>query len=175
MEAFIFNDLLERVAKSDQAAFTTIYNAYCKRVKWVAFSVVGDLNYAEDVVSEVFLKLWDGQNKYVKNPNAWIYEITRNAALDLYRKHIKKGKNAVSLEALCESGATPAAEDSFSLTEFQSMIASFDKTDQEILTKKLAFSYTFPEIAAEVRLSVGAVFKRYQKCLEKLKNIFESR
>ena len=167
MEEAQFNELLAR-AGTDQAAFTALYNAYCKKIKWVAFSVVGDISYAEDVLNEVFLKLWSGKCKYVKNPNAWIYEISRNTALDFYRKHLKGAKSAVSLESLAEGGVAPVACDAFSLAEFQSMIASLDKTDQEILTKKLAFSYTFPEIAAEVRLSVGAVHKRYQKCLEML-------
>ena len=53
-----------------------------------AISFVKDVDEAEDVVQEVFLKMWNKRTelKKVKNVEAWGMTITRNHSLDVLKR-----------------------------------------------------------------------------------------
>jgi len=174
MEAPKFNELLEQIGKGDQTAFTMLYNEYCEKILYAAFSIVSDRSYAEDISNEVFIKIWNGRNGYVKNPNAWIYKMAKNTALNFYRDNIKKLKNLVPFESVEKSKVTLLSEnEAFCLMEFQSMLIDLNETDKEIVIMKLFYSYTYPEIAAELRIAVGTVYARYKSALEKIKELYK--
>ena len=173
METLRFNALLERISKKDESAFDELYNEFFKKIKWVAFITLGNMTYAEDVLSEVCIKIWNKDHGYIKNPNAWIYQITKNAALTFHKQHVKKYKNNVPLESIAESEVyTKSSAETFCFVEFQTMLAGLDEVDREIVIKNVAYSYTFAEIAEEMKISAAAVHKRYQNAREKLKKVF---
>jgi RNA polymerase sigma-70 factor (ECF subfamily) len=56
-------DLLERLSKNDELAFTELYNRYWKRLFAVAYSRLKQVEASEDVVHDVFASLWTNRNK----------------------------------------------------------------------------------------------------------------
>lgn len=52
------SELLKRLAKSDEQAFTEIYNRYWERLLAVAYYHTQNTQAAEDVVHEVMMSLW---------------------------------------------------------------------------------------------------------------------
>ncbi len=52
-----------------------------------ALSLLRDPHEAEDAVQEVFLKLWEKRNQLnrLKNPDAYVFRMTRNQCLDKLR------------------------------------------------------------------------------------------
>ena len=167
METLRFNALLERIAKKDEPAFIELYEEYGKKIKWVAFITLGSRDIVEDILNEVCIRIWNSPHGYVTNPNAYIYQITKNTALNFYKKNLKGSKNNVSLESVAESAAVP---DAFAFVEFTALLLGLNETEREIVIRKVMYSYTYPEIAAELKISVGLAHKRYQNALIKLKN-----
>jgi RNA polymerase sigma factor (sigma-70 family) len=67
--------------------FKQLYIDHKKHVFAMALSILRDFELAEDVMQEVYIKLYR-HSKYnqVTNVRAWLIRVTRNTALDLYRK-----------------------------------------------------------------------------------------
>ena len=81
--------LLVRLRDGDQGAMAEIYDRYSRIVYGVAVRVLGSTAAAEDVVQEVFLRLWRNPQAFDANRGrlgAWLAVIARNRAIDHLRK-----------------------------------------------------------------------------------------
>ena len=64
-----------------------IYDKYYLMVMKVAFNILHDYHYAQDVCQEVFLALYSKCNETEDNRiKAWLLVVTRRKAIDYYRK-----------------------------------------------------------------------------------------
>lgn len=78
-------DLLRGVGRADTSAFRTLYDQAAPRLFAIALRILGDRALAEDVLQEVFLRVWRRAGSYEAArgaPMAWLGTIARNAALD---------------------------------------------------------------------------------------------
>lgn len=80
--------LLSRISLRDAASFKSLYALVAPRLMAVAYRVLQDRALAEDVLQEVFIKIWNesvprpqGQHKTL----AWLCVTTRNRAIDVIR------------------------------------------------------------------------------------------
>ena len=67
--------LLDRVAVRDEAAFKTLYDLCASKLYGLAMRVVGNREWAEDVLQEAFLNIWRAAQDYrshLSPPMAWI-------------------------------------------------------------------------------------------------------
>lgn len=82
-------DLVRR-ALDDPNAFQQLYECYFQRVYGYVASRIGHPADAEDVVSEVFLRVIQNlaqlRGRYPPSFAAWLFVIARNAAVDHYRR-----------------------------------------------------------------------------------------
>ncbi|MHA4809510.1 RNA polymerase sigma-70 factor [Flavitalea flava] len=85
-----FNDsgLLALLAEDSQVAFQLIFDRYHPLVYRVAHLYLKSPFAAEDIVQEVFLKIWVQRKDLsaISSLNAWLYTLTRNYTLN----HLKK-------------------------------------------------------------------------------------
>jgi RNA polymerase sigma-70 factor (ECF subfamily) len=82
------SELLRKVAKGDEVAFVAIFDHYQAKVFSISWKLTGVRAAAEDVVQEVFLKLWTQREKLpdVHNFGAWLNAITCNHIFNMLRK-----------------------------------------------------------------------------------------
>ncbi len=61
----IFNeiDILERLAQSDEMALDAIYRHYWERLFIVSYNILKDRQACEDIIQDVFVKLWANREK----------------------------------------------------------------------------------------------------------------
>lgn len=67
---------------------TKIYEDYSLKVRNFILSKVNDFNLAEDLTSDVFLKVYNNIDKYDPKKSSlstWIFTIARNRLIDYYR------------------------------------------------------------------------------------------
>lgn len=81
-------ELLARTREGDGRAFTALVNAHQTRVFRWAFALTGDRDEAEDVVQEVFVRVYRKLGGYRGDGafDAWLYRITRRVALRSRRR-----------------------------------------------------------------------------------------
>jgi len=78
--------------KKDPESFGILYDLYVEKIYRFVYFKVGNKQEAEDITSEVFLKIWDhiNQDKEIQSFSGLIYKIARNAVIDLYRSRARE-------------------------------------------------------------------------------------
>lgn len=80
--------LLKRLAAGDDIAFNTIYEQYQQSVFAFAFYLTKSKELSEEVVQEVFVRVWEKKEQLPENLVIlpYIKRMTQNLVLDLFRK-----------------------------------------------------------------------------------------
>ncbi len=145
------NQLWERYAQGDQAAFNEIYNTYCKYLTGIANNIVKCPDTAHDVVHDVFVNMiLVSRRNYVctgKFKNLLIRS-TINRSLD-YMGQIKRSQSITkALKNSPEEVATDATYQ-IGLEEFGKFAKdALTKTERKVLDLKMN-GYSLDEIAQE--------------------------
>ncbi len=97
----IDKDLINQLRKGDLRAFEEIYRRYGSFVYSVAYNVLGNRSEAEDLVQDVFLRLYRKVNGFMfrSSLKTYIYRTTVNTALNYLRKRRDSGLKEEALKA----------------------------------------------------------------------------
>lgn len=82
------NTIAERLKNKDQTALSEIYDEYAGAIYGVIIRICRDEAVAQDLLQEVFMKVWQKIAKYDPAKGklfTWIYQIARNLALNAIR------------------------------------------------------------------------------------------
>jgi RNA polymerase sigma-70 factor (ECF subfamily) len=105
--------LLQAVARRDAVAFRALYDAVSPKLLGVALRILKRRESAEDVVQDVFVKLWNGQatfNAELGSGIAFLATITRNRALDVARRRTEAiGADEGGMEDVMDLTPSPEA------------------------------------------------------------------
>jgi len=93
-------NILEAIARGDEKAFTALFYDYHHLIGQYVFSVTRSYEFSEEIVQDVFLKVWDQRSrlKEVNSIKAWIFIITRNYTLNAIRKQGVEKKHREAVE-----------------------------------------------------------------------------
>ncbi len=95
-------ELVQRAQTLDEGALASLYSTFYPRIYNYVFLHLGDVQTAEDLVSEVMLKVLESIKKYQFKGtpfSAWVFRIARNKLIDL-----QAGWNAGCRAALVLTG-----------------------------------------------------------------------
>lgn len=101
MELESDQELIERIQERDATAFETLFARYSEAIRRHAARMVRDENAAEDIVQEVFLRVWtcaeqwDNQGEF----RAWLFTIARNLALNHLRTVQRRRQQSLEIPA----------------------------------------------------------------------------
>jgi len=81
-------NLLQQIVVGDSNAFSEVYELFQDKIFVFAYSLTKDRNIAEEIVQQVFLKLWEKRSQIDANQpfDAYIKRITYNLIIDFFRK-----------------------------------------------------------------------------------------
>jgi RNA polymerase sigma-70 factor (ECF subfamily) len=164
--------LIRRAQSGDAGAFGRLYDAGVDRIYRYIFFRVTDLEIAEDLTSEVFLKAWENLHRYRPGGPfiAWLYTIARNTVIDHYRTR----KQSVSLDETVIK-LDPHLEEKVDLQDEVETLkrAMQHLTDQqrEVLTLRFLVELDTGQIAGRMRKSEGAVRALQMRALQALAKV----
>jgi RNA polymerase sigma-70 factor (ECF subfamily) len=165
-------DLLARVAMRDASAITALYDRHARTLYSLVHHILRDSAEAEDVLQEVFLRVWEKVATYdpvLGSPMAWLVRIARNRAVDRVRSRRSRPVTQSADETLdgrLFDAAAPALdpERATSDSEQQRAIAgalSRLAPEQRVLIEHAFFmGYTQSELATRFALPLGTVKTR---------------
>lgn len=80
--------LLKKVAEGDGQAFETLFNHYSTKIYQIAFRLTESTVTSEEIVQDVFLKVWLQREKIteVEHFSAWLYTIARNYTFTVLKR-----------------------------------------------------------------------------------------
>jgi DNA-directed RNA polymerase specialized sigma24 family protein len=81
----ILADLIARIPRRDEAALRALYDRTAPKLLGVVLRIQADRGMAEDVLRDVFLRIWQKAASYgpaAGGPPAWLCTVARNRAID---------------------------------------------------------------------------------------------
>jgi RNA polymerase sigma-70 factor, ECF subfamily len=96
-------DLMDRVARDDEKAFTELVRRFQGRVINLVSRVLNDRECADDLTQEVFVRVYVHRRNYRHGSrfSTWLFTIAANLAKNEIRRRVRK-RNWFSLDALQE-------------------------------------------------------------------------
>jgi RNA polymerase sigma factor (sigma-70 family) len=100
--------LMAAVAARNEDAFHALWQQYRRYVRTVAMNIVQDADVADELVNDVFAKIWQHANQFAGSAKiqTWLHSITYRAALNCMRTSQKRGSQYSLI-----SGHLPTTED----------------------------------------------------------------
>lgn len=79
--------LLEQVAAGDEGAFKVLFDHYRGKLYHYVFSMIKSRESAEEIVTDVFMKIWTGRDMAaeIRNLNAFLFRIAYHKSIDFLR------------------------------------------------------------------------------------------
>lgn len=105
-------DLIARLKLRDQQALAALYDATSAKLYSVCLRILGDREEAEDVLHEVYLRIWNKVGSYAvtgHSPMTWLITVARNMAIDRLRKRQPAAATDMALDRLADASPGPEA------------------------------------------------------------------
>jgi RNA polymerase sigma-70 factor, ECF subfamily len=159
--------LMQRVAEGDQSGLAELYDRHASLLFGLILRVLGDRGEAEDVLQDVFVRVWqraDTFNPMFGTPIAWLVRIARNRAIDRLRAR----RPVVSDDAVADMASPdPDPHESAALTEQQLLVAAALKRlspDERVLIEHAFLrGRTHVELATAFNMPLGTVKTRIRR------------
>lgn len=159
---------LDAVRQGDMTAFEEIYNDLKTPVMTVAVRITGNRHTAEDILQEVFVKLYQTPpDPRIKKPRAYIFRMARNLAVDSMRK--SQPASLEDYEDTLQSSDPDAAE----RLDIEAAMLKLSGEERQTVVLHLNGGLKFREIARMTETPLGTVLWRYQKAIKRLQTLLE--
>lgn len=177
--------LLERAAARDQAALAELYDRHCRLLFTLILRILKDRGEAEDVLQEVFVRVWDRADGYdpaLGAPAAWLARISRNRAIDRVRARAVRADLSVatSVPALPPADPGPSGDpELLAVTSEQrraiaAALATLPGNQRALIESAFFEGYTQSELAERFDLPLGTVKTRIRTGMQTLRRALET-
>jgi RNA polymerase sigma-70 factor (family 1) len=84
------NLLVENIKKNDKASFSIVFTQYYKDLVTFSFGIVRNINTAEEIVQDVFVKLWENRASLTidRSLKSYLLKAVQNLSLN-WLQHLK--------------------------------------------------------------------------------------
>ena len=171
---------MQRLATGEGRALERLYDRYHVLVYSVALRIVRDEMLAEDVVHEVFLRLWRRPESYDPARGrflSWLMSVTRNRAIDEVRRVTRRlrieerrpdaAEEAPSTDRLDAPELAAAIGDE--RRRVRAALASLPEPQRQVIELAYFGGLTQAEIAERTDTPLGTVKTRTRLAMDKLR------
>jgi len=165
-------ELLRKVCAGDRISFTDLYNRYWKRLYQYAYKILEDELACEDIVQEVFIRLWERASTVeIHNLEAYLIQSINYRVANVFRR-LKF--SAAHEEALISIPSPRSADQEMEISELEHMLDKGinllpDKCREVFLLSRKDHLSNL-EIARRLNLSVRTVETHLYRALQILRS-----
>lgn len=148
-----------------------LYTEYRDKVNRYVFCKLRNKNDAEDLVSEIFLKVYENLDTFdasLASVSTWIYTITRNAVTDYFRAN--RTYSELPEELSDGGGADCVVLQKESLAALGKALSMLDERCRALVILKYYRRMSLKDIASRMGISYAYVKILHKSALNKLKN-----
>ncbi len=175
-------ELMKRIKAGDEEALGELYDLYNRLLYGLIISIVKTREEAEDVLQEVFVKIWEKASTFNEdrgNVYSWIVTLTRNKAIDRIRSKGYKTQKKASLDVVApEFSLEGDSFDPLETTIFsdraelvRNALSKIPESQSEVLKIAYYKGMTQNEISDQLKIPLGTVKTRMRQGMIKLKDI----
>ncbi len=170
--------LLFKAKNKDPKAFSKVYDLYVERIYRFVYFKVSSQEQAQDLTSEIFLKIWQAiiDGKDIRNLNAFIYKVARNLVIDYYRQERKK-EIALDQEEVEQQQMTAVldqvkeVETKLEVEKIESKLKELKDEYREVIILRFIEGLSIKEIAEIVDKKIGTVRVILYRAINTLKEL----
>lgn len=170
--------LLDRVRDGDADAFDTIFRQWYAPLVRFADRIVRDRAAAEDIAQDALLALWQRRGSLPSGmvPQAWLFHVTRNRALNVVRRVdvVARGEAVLALSLTLDDQHQSDAEQALFEAELHAAIdaavAALPPRCREVFLLSREQGMRQTDIAARLGVSLKAVEAHITKALRHLRS-----
>lgn len=167
------NELILLLRQSNQEAFTTLYKKYWKQVYNFSRLYLTSQSVAEEVVQEVFIKVWESRDFMREGDNfkGLLFIITRNLIFNMHRKNLNEDFYKMTVLSAMENSYDIEEEiDAKNLGEYiDLLIADLPPRRREIFNLSRKENKSYKEISQLLGVSEKTVENQIGEALKFLR------
>jgi RNA polymerase sigma-70 factor (ECF subfamily) len=164
-------DLLQRIVARDTVALADLYDRHSGLLFGLILRIVRDRTDAEDLLQEVFVRVWTRAVSYdplLGAPTSWLVRLARNLAIDRIRAR-KRGAKVSSLDESAVDAVPPSTDIRSPETvvlagerrgTVMDALAGLPEEQRCLIEAAFFEGYTHSELAARFGLPLGTVKTR---------------
>lgn len=175
-------DLLARCALRDQQAFAALYRDTSAKLFGVALRILRRSDWAEEVLQESYLNIWNHAADYTSGKSApltWMTSIVRNRSLDWLRRpqmETSGEEYEITVDHWVDGSDGPlehamAAADAAALAR---CMRTLDQSQRQSIALAFYHGLTHSELAAHLRQPLGTVKTWVRRGMDKLKTCLDT-
>lgn len=166
--------LFRMLAEGDEHAYREIFHHYNKLLQPFAVKLTRSPLAAEEVLQEVFLRIWVHRRKLaeVDDPRAYIIRIVSNECIDYLQASAKHRHLTEDVPlSLVDNGLSPEQSLTYRQTEerLQRAVEQLPQACRQIYPMSREQYKRIPEIATELQLSHSTVKNQLVKALKSIR------
>lgn len=166
--------LLALLRSNEKAGYEYLYDHYSRALYIIIYKVVGNEDTANDVLQDVFVKIWNNISKYDERKGklyAWMVSLSRHLAIDKtrskeynYEKRKVSGEKALSyMHTLIVRGINP---DHIGIMD---MVQKLKVSERTLVELSFCQGYSQAQIALEYNIPLGTVKSRLHRATAHLR------
>ena len=160
------NKIIARIGKGDTYALDELYSFTGRMLLFMARKYLADKSYAEDLVSETYLKVVKGAKGFDPNQNGlnWLYKIIKNGALN----HNLRDKTSNSVE-LDKEFDKSCVDEWLNTILVKSAIDTLSNDDKNLIYLRFWEGYSIQEIADKIGKPLSTTHDNLKRIYKQLK------
>ncbi|MPY84822.1 MAG: sigma-70 family RNA polymerase sigma factor [Actinophytocola sp.] len=170
-------DLMSRIARGDEQAFTELYDLLAERVFGLVLRVMRDPAQSEEVAQEVFVELWRTASRFQSDRGsvtAWAMTIAHRRAVD----RVRSAQSTMDREARVAAGQQDRPFDSvadevagrFERRQVRQCLDTLTELQRESVGLAYYQGYTYGEVATLLDTPLGTIKTRLRDGLIRLRD-----
>ncbi len=169
--------LVERLKNRDPDALSAAYDQYAGLAYSLFLRITHDQGVAEDLVQELFLRLWNRAREFDSNKGAlgvWLLSIARNLAIDYVRsaqaRFSKRARSIDRIDQLCFSYHPSGPESRIdNARAIEAAFAKLKPNEKRVMELAYFEGFSQSEIAARLEEPLGTIKSWMRSALEQLR------
>ncbi len=170
--------LLRRIRERDEGALSEFYDRHASFVYSLTRSVLRDDGDAEDVVQDVFFRVWERADAFDPargSPAAWLTTMTRRLAIDRTRSRSFRARGREApLEVVAASASSSGADAVAVSAEANEVLAALEQLEpayREVIRLSYYEGLSHSRIASRLGTPLGTVKSRLREGVTQLRRI----
>lgn len=171
------NELVQEIKTGNRKAFSEIVKRHQKSLLRMSLRFVRDLDMAEDVVQESFIKAFEKLNAFEGRASfkSWLFQIAVNTAKNKLRERRRAMTDIDSVQLAVGAVAETSLVHSALSQEIQEEIDKLPTKQRTALILRVYEDLSFKEIADIMECPYDTAKANYRHALMKLKDSFEQK
>ncbi|SDT32236.1 RNA polymerase sigma-70 factor, ECF subfamily [Paenibacillaceae bacterium GAS479] len=169
--------LMLQIASRSSDALEKLYDRYERPLYSFIYRIVGDGMAAEEIIQELFLKIWNNAEAYTSNGrngkvSSWIFTIARNRSIDWLRRRDSRpaAGGEIGLDVISDPLTTElAVENRLMAEQMRQALSELNVEQKQVLEWVYYGGYTQQEIADHHDIPLGTVKSRIRLGLRQLR------